>query len=210
MNDSFPSIPPPSPAPPLRLLLTSFDTWLPQQRTNAAAQLVQLLEAELQAIPSDRCGDWPVDLNLEVRYLHRLPVYVTHACDRILAAVQESPPDFIICCGVAESRTRLSLEVQAQLGHSWRKTRLDLRQLQYGLLHTDISHDAGSFVCNGLYYALLDAAVSMTQAGSPQSSQSPQGPQVLFLHVPPLTAQNQPDLLGDALKILKRLVVLPY
>ncbi len=183
--------------PPLSptLLLTSFRPWSAHQTRNASDDLLLALR--------NRSPDPLNQTGLTLQFLHRLPVYTVLAYEQILQAQQEVQADFIICCGVAESRQVLSLEAQAQLGSSRYLTPLPLAQLQAGLSHTEISHDAGQFVCNGLYYGLLAHFALMPP--STTRAQAPHSPQVGFLHVPPLTNSNLPDLLVDLLEILRRL-----
>jgi pyroglutamyl-peptidase len=169
------------------VLLTSFAPWTARQDRNASDDLLLALRTSPLVIRQQT--------GINMRFLHRLPVYVETAYDRILQAQQDAQADLILCCGMAESRQVLSLEAQAKLGNSRLTTPLDLEQLQSGLHHTEISHDAGQFVCNGLFYGLL-------------AHFSPLAPQVGFLHVPPLTNSNLPDLLVDLLEILRRLGVL--
>lgn len=162
------------------ILLTAFAPWLAYHRVNASDELL----AALAALP-DCPETW--------HFLPSLPVYVEQAYDRILEVAQALRVNYIICCGMAESRRSLSLEARATLGDRSLQTPLDLDQLQSGLTMTQISQDAGQFVCNGLYYGLLE------------TFRDPQDPKVLFIHVPPINTDNLPDLLADLVNILERL-----
>lgn len=74
------------------------------------------------------------------------------------------------------------------------QTPLDLAFLAADLTQTRISTDAGRFVCNGLYFRVLDWL-----------SRSPQSGQALFVHVPRLTAENQSAIVADFVTVLDRL-----
>lgn len=74
------------------------------------------------------------------------------------------------------------------------QTTLDLAPLAAGLSQTRISTDAGRFVCNGLYFRVLDW---LTQTQSPS--------QALFVHVPRLTIENQAAIVADFATLLQRL-----
>lgn len=173
--------------PGTRILMTTFDTWLPHQQSNASDDLVLALEAE-SALPQ----------NCQV--LHGLPVDVDGAFELIQAAVQENPPDYILCCGMAEKRSRLNFELQAVWGEQVRRS--PIPEAYWNSLRTDwrcaeLSEDAGRFVCNGLYFRVLDHG---EQWGNPQ---------MLFIHVPLLRPDNQADLMADFRLLVERLLSWP-
>ncbi len=173
--------------PGTRVLITTFDTWLPHQKSNASDDLVLALEA-VAAFPED------------CEVLHALPVDVDRAFGLIQAAVQEHSPDYIFCCGLAESRSRLNFELQAVCGEQVRRS--PIPQAYWDSLRThwrcaELSEDAGRFVCNGLYFRLLD---ERAQLGNPQ---------VLFVHVPWVTEANRADLMADFQLLLQRLLAWP-
>jgi pyroglutamyl-peptidase len=115
------------------------------------------------------------------------------AKDITIAKVQQIQPDLLICCGMAESRAQLNVEAQAVVNNVVLATRLDLKRLTFGLNHTVISYDAGRFVCNSLYHAMLNYLKS-----------SP-GRNGLFIHVPLLTPANREPIVVDFRQLLERL-----
>lgn len=162
---------------PARLLITTFDTWLPHQRSNAADDLIQ------QAI--DR-QDLPPDTLL----LRHLPVDDTAASYPVCDYIQHFQPEVILCCGMAESRSRLNLERYATLNGETHQTTLPIDAWCDRLAVTDMSHDAGQFVCNHLYYQVLDSTYTR---------------HAVFLHVPPLTPANRLDYAQDFATIVRRI-----
>jgi len=160
-----------------RILITSFATWRPQQLANSSDQLV----AELAQIP---------DLANSVMLFRQLPVNLPIARSLIIAKLQQLRPQLLLCCGMAESRQQLTLEAEAVWGDSVLKTQLDVEKIAASLNYTSVSRDAGRFVCNGLYHAMLNYVSSYPDAHTPDCH-------VLFLHVPPLTPQNRPALVKD-------------
>lgn len=125
-----------------KILLTSFDTWLPHHKSNSSDDL--LIEiAKLNFLPHS------------LTFLRQLPVDVEQAKLRALSKIDEMQPDAIICCGMAESRSRLSVESNATCGNTVLKTGVDLQELIADSTEIEISHDAGKFVCEGLYYEVL-------------------------------------------------------
>jgi pyroglutamyl-peptidase len=77
------------------------------------------------------------------------------------------------------------------------KTPLELDRLLDGSVGTTISHDAGKFVCEGLYYSVLNDLQKneMKRHG-------------LFVHVPVLTRNNVAGILADFELIMQRLASL--
>lgn len=160
------------------VLLTSFKTWLPHQRSNSSDDLLQAL---LKTHPPSR-----------LHFLRQLPVDFDLAPQQTIDRVNQLQPDRVVCCGMAEGRTKLSVEFQAvadEVLHP--KTDLDL--LVAGLPHTEISRDAGRFVCNWLYYAMLKHFQGTEQ-------------DCLFVHVPVLTAENLPTIAADFCCIVDRIL----
>ncbi|MEM8602493.1 MAG: peptidase C15 [Cyanobacteria bacterium P01_H01_bin.121] len=166
-------------------LLTSFATWLPHQRSNASDDLLQaLLDA----------GQVPEHCQL----LRRLPVDTTAAFQLVRDRIQVRQPQGVICCGMAETRSYLSLEVQACHAEHRLKTTLDVADLTKTLSATRISYDAGQFVCNDLYHALLAYS---------QTVMLPH--HVLFVHVPPKDASLWAQVVSDFSALLQRLSCQP-
>ncbi len=179
------------------ILLTSFTTWKPEQPSNSSDDLLEeLLQGDLAFLDS-------------LHFLRRLPVDFEQAPRLAIAHIQKLQPDVVVCCGMAETRDRLNLEMQAVKDDPQNirasdsqdspnesrvlKTPLDLPRLAADLPHTDLSYDAGRFVCNALYFSLLEQA---------QATQRP----CLFVHVPILTAANRLPILQDFCQILQRLI----
>ncbi len=167
-----------------KILLTSFETWLPHQKSNSSDDLL----GEVAKLDS---------LSYSLTFLRHLPVDVPQASDRAIAKINELQPDIIICCGMAESRRQLSVESNANCGETMLKTPLELDRLLDGSVGTTISHDAGKFVCEGLYYSVLNHLQKneMKRHG-------------LFVHVPVLTRNNVAGILADFELIMQRLASL--
>jgi pyroglutamyl-peptidase len=163
-----------------RILLTSFAPWKAHQRVNSSDQLLE----EITQIPT---------LARSLYFFRYLPVNLPVAKDITIAKVQQIQPDLLICCGMAESRAQLNVEAQAVVNNVVLATRLDLERLTFGLNHTVISYDAGRFVCNSLYHAMLNYLKS-----------SP-GRNGLFIHVPLLTPANREPIVVDFRQLLERL-----
>lgn len=168
-----------------QLLLTSFTTWLPHQKSNSADDL---LVKFLQRQPS-------IDRHL----LRQLPVDFVLAPQQTIACIQTLQPQAVVCCGMAESRSKLSVESQAVISDTVPqardrilKTRFDLPQLVDGLPMTEISHDAGRFVCNATYFAVLEHLQHSSCLG-------------LFVHVPILTEANCEAIVRDFETLLQRI-----
>ncbi|MEA5419385.1 peptidase C15 [Spirulina sp. CCNP1310] len=161
-----------------KLLLTSFAPWLAHHRSNAADDLLGLLP------PDDR-----------YHLLRQLPVDTALARRAVLATMAQVRPAGVVCCGMAEGRSLLTVEARAREGTACHWTALDLPKLITGLAMTGISEDAGLFVCEGLYYGVLEVL--------PQLDWPCFG---LFVHVPLLTPLNRAIVLGDFRTILGRLI----
>jgi pyroglutamyl-peptidase len=166
-----------------RILLTSFDIWLQDQQSNSSNDL--LLEvAQLNSIP------------LDLTFLHQLPVDVQLASLRVIQKIDEFQPDYIICCGMAASRKQLSVEVSASCKESVSQTTVDVEKLVWGAIATEISHDCGKFVCEGLYYSVLDYL-----------QQKQLTARCIFVHVPVLTPENLAVIMADFVLIINRLAL---
>lgn len=161
----------------MTLLLTSFSTWRSHQKSNSSNDLLEIIEEMRIA---------------DCYYLKQLPVEITTASQIAIATIQQIQPSAIVCCGMAESRERLTVESNGRCGESCLQTVVDLPQLVSCLSHTSISHDAGQFVCEGLYYRVLSYLQS-TGLSIP----------CLFVHVPILTPNNQAVIVRDFQIILK-------
>lgn len=149
---------------PDKLLITSFQTWLPHQSSNSSDDLLEIIEkADLE------------------RYfcLRKLPVNTKLAAEKVIETIAAIEPQGVICCGMAESRRQLSVESNATCDRDCCFTRIDLAELIARTNHTEISHNAGKFVCEGLYYRVLKYLET-------NSLNIP----CIFVHVPRLNAEN--------------------
>lgn len=176
------------------VLLTSFAPWKAHQLSNSSDDL--LLEIGKMGTPS-----W-------LHLLRQLPVNVPVAKEIIIGKIQQLQPQTVICCGMAESRTKLNVESKAVVRGDSLHTRVDLEALTAGLNSTEISDDAGRFVCNGLYYAILYYLQSRHPDIRPLDIQGLFDIQCLFVHVPILTPANQKNVIADFSSILKRVLTI--
>ncbi|MBE9248742.1 peptidase C15 [Dolichospermum sp. LEGE 00240] len=174
-----------------KILLTSFDIWLSQQESNSSDDLLLGL-AKMASLPHD------------LIFLPHLPVDVQLASSRVITKINELQPDYIICCGMAASRSQLSVEVLAR-GTSISinspenifQTSVDLEKLLVGTAAVEISYDCGKFVCEGLYYSVL---------GYLHHSQP--SIKCIFVHVPILNPENSPEMIADFVLIMNNLALL--
>jgi pyroglutamyl-peptidase len=167
-----------------RILLTSFTTWLPDQKSNSSDDL--LFEVtKLNSLPCD------------LQFLRLLPVDIELASAEVIAKIEEYQPDYIVCCGMAAGREKLSVEMGASCGETFLQTPIDLEKLIIGARATDISDDCGKFVCEGLYYSVLD------YLGQKQLSSH-----CVFVHVPVINQDNLMAILADFVLIINNLALL--
>lgn len=162
------------------ILLTSFGVWRPDQPSNSSDDLLQIVSATYANLAA-------------LRFLRQIPVHFEIAPQQVIAAIDTLRPSAVICCGMGEPRDKLGLESTAvsPQGHSLNSP-LPLTLLSQELRTTEISHDAGQFVCNRLYYDTLNYL---------QATPTP----CLFVHVPRLTPQNSHPIAADFLQILDRI-----
>lgn len=113
-------------------------------------------------------------------WLSQLPVNFKIAPIRVLNAMYLLYPRAIICCGMAESRAYLSLEQQAKGPLHNLQTLFDLPHLLAETQLTKISDDAGSYVCNTLYYQVLKTIQDNSLAIP-----------CLFIHVPSFKSSDR-------------------
>ncbi|MBW4682523.1 MAG: peptidase C15 [Microcoleus vaginatus WJT46-NPBG5] len=164
-----------------KILLTSFETWLPHQVSNSSDDLLERV-SQLDFLPSS------------LTFLRKLPVDFELAPALALAKIEELQPDVILCCGMAEGREKLTVESRAVCGDDTLQTSVDLEKIISGLSVTEISHDAGKFVCEALYYSVLNYLCSSSCFQS----------QCIFVHVPILRDENLEPILADFLSIIKK------
>lgn len=161
-----------------KLLLTAFAPWRAQQPSNSSDTLLQAIQ---KTVPS-------------LYFVRGLPVNLPVARSMTIAKLQQVQPQVLVLCGMAETRSKLSVEVGAVVGDRQLYTPIDVETLVAGLAVTEISHDAGRFVCNSLYYAMLSYIQTHSLAC-----------RCLFVHVPILVAHNQEPILADFQALLQRL-----
>ncbi|WP_445243878.1 pyroglutamyl-peptidase I family protein [Microcoleus sp. S13_B4] len=166
-----------------KILLTSFDTWLPHQQSNSSDDLLAKI-SQIKSLPDS------------LTFLRKLPVDFQLAPNLAIAQINQLQPDTIICCGMAESRQKLTVESCACCDSDIRKTAVNLEPLVADLAVTEISHEAGKFVCEALYYAVLKHICD-----------SPIAAKCIFVHVPILTPDNADRIVTDFLLIMRRLTL---
>ena len=165
-----------------KILLTSFTTWLPHQKSNASDDLLAAMQKEY---PS----------NISFSWLRKLPVNTPQASIFTINKIEEIGPHGVICCGMAESRSQLTIESRASCGQKLLSTDVDLEALIATLSHTEISHEAGKFVCEGLYYNVLHH-LKKRQLDC----------LAIFVHVPLLTKEKSPQVKEDFQLILQSFI----
>lgn len=166
------------------LLVTSFRTWKPEQSSNSSDDLL-----------ADISSCCPHRHHLEL--LRQIPVDFQLAPEQVINAIQTHTPHAIICCGMGETRSRLCIEDRATYDSRIRYTGVNVNRLVSGLPLTRISHDAGQFVCNRLYFEVLDYLQH-------QRSDCP----CVFVHVPVLTDANREAIAADFQAIILRIHLL--
>jgi pyroglutamyl-peptidase len=167
-----------------RILLTSFDIWLPHQQSNSSDDLL----IEVGKLHS---------LVYNLAFLRQLPVDVQLASSQVKAKIEVIQPNYIILCGMAESRKQLSVERIASKAENILETTVDLEQLVKEATAIEISDDCGKFVCEGVYYSVLDYL---------RQQQLTIG--CIFVHVPVLTKENFEGIFADFLLIINKLALL--
>lgn len=163
------------------LLITSFAPWKANQPSNSSDDLLVKLQQQ-RALP---------DSAMLVR---QIPVNYQLAPCQVIAKLVELQPAVLVCCGMAEKRQQLSLELNGRWEDQLLKTTLDLPDLLEGTRFTEISFCAGTYVCNHLYFKVLEFI---------QRSRS--STQALFIHVPRLTPLNEAFIAADFSLVLERL-----
>ena len=149
------------------LLISSFRTWRSHQPSNSSHDLIAAMQNSRQ-------------LPKQTIWLSQLPVNFEIAPIRVINAMYLFYPRAIVCCGMAENRAYLSLEQQAKGPSQSLQTLFDLPSLLAETHITEISNDAGSYVCNALYYQVLKT-IQENSLAIP----------CLFIHVPLLKASSR-------------------
>ena len=165
-----------------QILLTSFQTWLPHQISNSSDDLLHQLQQQ--------------DFTLAcLHFLRQLPVDTIQASEIAIAKIRELKPDIVTCCGMAEHRPLMTIESNAIRGKEQIYTSVNLEQLSQNLSFTEISNDAGKFVCEGLYYRVLKEI----EENHPRT-------QAIFVHIPSLDHTNIDKILQEFKVIIKYLL----
>jgi len=165
----------------LPFLLTSFTTWKPHQTSNASDDLLERISEQYPH---------PERLSL----LRKLPVDSEQAIAQTLSSLHRDRPAWVLCCGMAEIRDRLSIESNATQGDKILRPAIDLEQLIAGLDGVYISDHAGRFVCEDLYYGVLSEIKTLNLPT-----------RTLFIHVPILRPENEQTIISTFVEILHRL-----
>jgi pyroglutamyl-peptidase len=170
-----------------KILLTSFQTWLPHQNSNASDDLLEAI-AQLNI------------LSPSLTFLRQLPVDVPQSSHLVIDKIEELQPDCIICCGMAECRINLTVESCATC-NDLLKTSVNLEKLVAESVGTEISHDAGKFVCEGLYYEVLSYLRCRRRCYRTSRNLHTC---CIFVHVPVLTPENSPGIVADFRLIIEK------
>ena len=160
------------------ILITSFLPWRAHQRSNSSDDLIAMVQAK-GLMPSDAV------------WLRHVPVNFELAPMQVESEIRRCRPRAVICCGMAETRSRLSVERLAK-HRLVLSTPMDTKRLVSNTLLSEISEDAGTYVCNYLYYSVLSLAkeVDWQMKG-------------VFIHIPVLKPDNQSLLLRDFVSLIE-------
>lgn len=163
----------------IKLLLTSFQTWLPHQTSNSSDDLLEIIQKQQSDADS-------------LFFLRNLPVNTELATQKVIETIKRIKPQGIICCGMAESREKLTIESNAVFGNNCIFTQVNLNRIVNYLLNTKVSNNAGKFVCEGLYYQVLKY-VQTTSLNIP----------CIFVHIPIINANNIDKIQQDFITIIR-------
>jgi pyroglutamyl-peptidase len=163
-----------------KILLTSFDVWKTHHKSNSSDDLLSHV-SQITSLP------------YSLKFVRKLPVDYQKAPEIVIHHIKEFQPDITICCGMAETSHKLTVESNAIAGNSRLTTPINLTRLVQDLPYTEISHNAGKFVCEALYYSVL----KHLDDSHPKS-------QCLFVHIPVLSETNQDIIISDFLSIIHR------
>lgn len=164
-----------------KILLTSFTTWLPHQLSNSSNDLLD----EIAKVNYT---------HLSLDFIKLLPVDLEVASQAVITKINTIAPDIIICCGMAEGRHQLSIESNATRGNIVMRTNVALEKLVDGVDRVNISHDAGKFVCEALYYSVLNYIFEQKLNTS-----------CIFVHVPILSENNFAAIVEDFVLLIQRI-----
>lgn len=166
------------------MLITSFQPWRAHQSSNSSDDLVAALQAS-QRLPEN--STW----------IRNVPVSFELAPVRVISALYQYRPRAIICCGMAENRPHLSIEQRATRAGTQLHTSVDLQNLLQQTRLSEVSYDAGNYVCNALYYRVLE---SIQKYNLPTVA--------VFAHIPLLKGDRTRLVLDDFSTIAARLATL--
>lgn len=162
-----------------KLLLTSFQTWLPHQKSNSSDDLLKIIQE--QQLPLDY-----------LFFLRKLPVNKELATQKVIEAIERIKPQSLVCCGMAESRDVLTVESNAVYHQKCLFTKVNLDELVNCLTNTKVSNNAGKFVCEYLYYRVLQY-IKLKNLNI----------NCIFLHIPILKPNNIDNIQQDFTTIIK-------
>lgn len=166
-------------------------TWKPEQVSNSSDDLLGIIAGDRSYHGTRSYGG---DRHHSQDYLRQIPVDFDLAPRRVIHHIQHHQPRAVVCCGMGESRITLDVESTAVDEPVRLHPSVDLDWLTQGLTSTQISDDAGQFVCNRLYYHVLNYL----------RQHNPDLP-CIFVHVPRLTVQNRTAIVQDFQVILDRM-----
>jgi pyroglutamyl-peptidase len=165
----------------MSILLTTFDTWKPNQPSNSSDDLIaELLRRKL--------------LPRQIQLVRKIPVDFQLAPEKVLSAIARLQPEIVVCCGMAEKRSHLTVEANGKHQGDILYTSFPLKAFVAQTQSTKISHNTGRFVCNYLYYSVLKH-IQLHQLKT----------QCLFVHVPLLKPDNLEVTVQDFATILNLL-----
>jgi pyroglutamyl-peptidase len=164
-----------------KLLITSFTTWKTHHISNSSDDLLGAIAAS-----------YLMDSN--TYFLRKVAVDFELAPRQVISMVDLLTPKTVICCGMAENRDELTVESNGKFQNEIIETEIDFNHLIKGTIATQISHNAGDFVCNHLYYSVLKHLQNKRLKL-----------QCIFVHVPILNEQNFETIMEDFLMMTDRL-----
>jgi pyroglutamyl-peptidase len=163
-----------------KLLITSFTTWKAHHISNSSDDLLGATTSYFT--------------DSSTYFLRKVAVDFELAPRQVISMVDLLTPEILICCGMAENRDGLTVESKGKFQSETIETAIDLNYLIEGTIATQISHDAGNFVCNHLYYSVLKHLQNKRFKC-----------QCVFVHVPVLNEQNLEKIIKDFLTLSDRL-----
>lgn len=127
-------------------------------------------------------------------FIRKVAVDFQLAPEIVISQIKDFQPDLVICCGMAENREILTVESNGHFEGETLRTSVNIIDLVATLPMTEVSHDAGRFVCNFLYYSVLQhiQTVSMNC-------------ECVFVHVPILNETNLEPILADFSALIQSL-----